>query len=95
MLHRQPHADGAAERQTGDMRFADAHRLHEPGNIVGEQLRRIGTVRFVRFARPPQIDGNAGEVPGILRDLKCVTGVIRGQIRNENEWLTRACWRLL
>ena len=81
-------ADGAAERQTGDMRFGDAHRLHECGNIVGKQLRRIGTVRFVRFARSPQIDGNAGEAPGILRHLKGVTGVIRGQVRNENERLT-------
>ena len=31
-----------------------------------------------------------GEVPGVLRHLKCVTGVIRGQVRNENERLTRS-----
>ena len=75
---------------TGDMRFGDAHRLHERRNIVGKQFRRVGALRLVRFAGSPQVHGNGGEVLRVLRHLKGVTSVIRGQVGNEDERLTRS-----
>jgi hypothetical protein len=72
------------------MSSSDARGLHERGNVVGEQLRRIRTLRLFRFACSSEIDGNTGEVPGVLWHLKRIAGIIRGQIGNENEWLSRS-----
>src|SRR4029077_20159076 len=70
------------------MRSWDPECLHKSRYIVGENLRRIGTFRFVAFARPSKIKGDTGEVFGIFGYLECITGVIGGQVGDENEGLT-------
>ncbi len=69
------------------MRLRDAERLHEGSNIVGEKLRGIDAFRFVGFASPSEVERDAGKVLGVFRHLKSVTGMIGGQVGNENEWL--------
>ena len=69
------------------MRALDADRLHERGHVVGEQLHRIGAVRLVGLTRSARVERDAGEVLGIVRDLKGVAGVVGGKIGNENERL--------
>src|SRR5207248_5662098 len=70
------------------MRFLNAHRLHESGNVVGEMLRHISTVCFVRFTGAPEVERDAGEVFGILGNLEGVAGVICSKVGNENQRLT-------
>src|SRR5215469_4526181 len=72
------------------MRPIDANRLHERRDVLSEQLRRVGAGRLIRLARTAWINRYAGEMLGILRDLKGVAGIVRRQIRNEDEWLSRA-----
>src|SRR5438552_1237854 len=64
-----------------------SHSPHKRGNVVCEKLSRVGTFRFVRFASSPEVERYAGEVLGVFRYLKSVTGVVGGQVRNENEGL--------
>lgn len=69
------------------MRLWDSQGPHERGNIVGENLGGIGAVRFVGFASPSEVEGDAGVMLGIFCHLKGITGVIGGQVRNENQGL--------
>ena len=47
----KPQPGRRAERQAAHMRALDADRLHEGGDVVGEQFRRIGARRACRFRR--------------------------------------------
>src|SRR6185437_1439164 len=67
------------------MRLADSHGPHECGNIIGKDLCGISAFRLVRFACPPQVERDAGKVFGILRYLKCVTGIVGTQIWNQDQ----------
>src|SRR6266545_3066217 len=42
-------------------------------------------VGFVAFPRSAEVDGEAGEVLGVLRHLEGVTSVIGGQVGNEDQ----------
>ena len=72
------------------MRFLDADRFHECGDVVGEQFGRIGAVRLVGLAGSTRIERNAGEMFGVVGDLEGVAGVICGEIGDENERLARS-----
>src|ERR1700722_10202539 len=72
------------------MRALNADRLHEGSDVVAEQFHRIGALRLVSLARAPRLNGDAGEVLSIVGDLKSITGLISGQIGNENKRLSRA-----
>jgi hypothetical protein len=62
--------------------------LHKGGHIIRKELGRIDTRGFIGFARSACIDGDAGEVFGVLGDLKGITGVIGGQVGDKNERLS-------
>src|SRR5712692_427140 len=69
------------------MRLCDAQGADESGNVVCEKLSGIGAFRFVGFASPSEVERDAGKVLGIFCHLEGVTGVIGGQVGNENEGL--------
>ena len=81
----KPQAGRSAKRQAADMRPINADRLHEGGDVVGEQFHRIGARRLVGFAGAARIDRDAGEVLGVVGDLEGVAGIVGGQIRDEHE----------
>ena len=62
--------------------------LHESGNVVRQKLGGIDAFEFIRFTCPSKIERDAGKVLGVLCHLEGVAGVIGGQVRNENEWLS-------
>src|SRR6266566_2722843 len=75
------------------MRLPYPQRSHECSNIVGENLCRIFTFRLITFPSPSEVQRYAGEMLGIFRHLKSVTGVIGGQEGDENQRI--ACSLLL
>jgi hypothetical protein len=83
----EPKPNGPAQRHAAHMRPLDPDRLHEAGDVVGEQFGRIGPARLVGLARSARIEGDAGEMLGVVGDLECVTSVVGGEIGNENEGL--------
>ena len=52
------------------MRLLDADRLHERGDIVGEQFHRISASRLVGLACSPRVERDASEMLGIVGDLE-------------------------
>jgi hypothetical protein len=68
----------------------DADRLHEGGDVVREQFHRIGAGRLVGLAGAARVDRNAGEMFGIVGDLKGVAGVVGREIRDEHERFARS-----
>ena len=66
------------------MRLLDSDRRHERGDVIGEQFGRISAVRLVALPRPARIERNAGEMPGVFRDLEEVASVVGGEIRDES-----------
>src|SRR5271169_3295899 len=70
------------------MRSLHADRLHEGGDVVGEQLHRIGAVRLVSLARASRVNGDASEMLGIVCDLEGIAGVVGGEIGDEDERLS-------
>jgi hypothetical protein len=71
------------------MRAFHTNRLHEGGDVVGEQFHRIGALRLIRLASTAWIDGDAGKVLGVIGDLEGVAGMVGGKIGNENKRLSR------
>ena len=69
------------------MRPLYADRLHEAGDVVGEQFGRIGPVRLVGLARAARIERDAGEMLGVVGDLERVAGVVGGEIGDEDQRL--------
>jgi hypothetical protein len=67
------------------MRALDADRLHEAGDIVGEQFGRIGPGRLVGLARAARIERDAGEMLCVVGDLERVAGVVGGKIRDQHQ----------
>src|SRR6516225_9749164 len=72
------------------MRPLHADRLHEGGNVIGEQFRRIGGLRLVALAGAARIHGNTGKALGVIGDLEGIAGIVGGQIGDEKERLTAA-----
>ena len=72
------------------MRLLDPDRLHEAGDVVREEFGRIGPVRLVALARATRIERDAGEMLGVVGDLKRVTGVVGGEIGDEHQGLARS-----
>src|ERR1700678_2628122 len=89
MFAGEPQANRAAQRQAAYMRFLDADRSHEGGDVVGEQFSRIGSVGLVGLAGAAGSGGTAGEMLGIVSDLEGVAGVVGGKVRDEHERLAR------
>src|SRR5947209_20262816 len=87
MLGGKPHADRSSERQPENMSFRNIQRLHEGGDIVGEVLGGVGALGTVRLAGSAEVERDAGEVLGVIGDLKGIASMVRGQVRNENQWL--------
>src|ERR1700722_11243669 len=71
------------------MRFLDADRAHESGDVVGEQFGRISSVWLVGLAGSARIQRNAGEMLGVVGDLEGVTGIVGGKVRDEHKRLAR------
>src|ERR1700675_1766320 len=69
------------------MCFRDRQCAHESGNIFGQEFGGVSAFRFVSFTGPAKVERDAGKVLGVLGHLKGVTGVIGGQVRNENQGL--------
>ena len=69
------------------MRFLDADRLHECGDIIGEQFSRILSVGLVGLARAARIKRNAGEVLRVIGDLEGVAGVVGSEVGDEDKRL--------
>src|SRR6266849_2221843 len=69
------------------MSLPNPQLTHESGDVIGEKLSGIGTIRCVTFASPSEVERDAGKVLGVLCHLEGVTGVIGGQVGNENERL--------
>src|SRR6266851_3879729 len=70
------------------MCLPDPCGLHERGNIVREKLGGIDAFGLVGFTCPSEVERDACKVLSVLCHLEGVTGVIGGQVRNENEGLT-------
>src|SRR5438105_5898803 len=70
------------------MRLLDSRDLHESGNVIREKFGRIGSLWFVGFTCPSEIQRDASKVLGVLCHLEGVTTVIGGQVGDENEGLT-------
>jgi len=51
----------------------------------GENLCRVATFRFIALPGSSEVKRDAGEVLGIFRCLKSVTGIIGGQEGDEND----------
>ena len=77
------------------MRPLHTDRLHEDGDVVGEQFHRVDAVRLVGLARTARIDGDASEMLGIIGDLEGVAGIVGGEIGNEDKRLPCALLRVI
>src|SRR5215469_8839971 len=62
-----------------------ANGSHEAGDIVGKELRRVSTGRFVGFSRPTQNNRDTGKILGVVGHLEGITGIVRRQVGNEDE----------
>jgi hypothetical protein len=62
-------------------------RLHERGHVVGEQLGGVGAVWFAGLAGAAQVDGDAGEVLGVVGHLEGVAGLVDGEVGDEYQRL--------
>ncbi len=60
------------------MRLWDPKGPHKCGDVIGENLGRIGTFRFGAFASPSEVQRDARKVLGVFGHLECITGVIGG-----------------
>jgi hypothetical protein len=69
---------------------AHADGLHERGHVVGEQLGGVGALRLAAQPCPAQVNGEAGEVLGVVRDLERITGLVGREIRDEDQRLALA-----
>src|SRR5206468_3047140 len=74
-----------AQGQTGNMSPWNAQGPHESGDVVRECLCRISSLGGLAFTGSAKIERNASEVLAIFGNLESVTGVIGGQVRNQNE----------
>ena len=77
------------QRKTGHMSPIDSDSLHEGGHVIGKQLGGVCSPRLVSCSGTTRIDRDAGEVLGILRDLKRVASVVCGQKGIQDERLSR------
>jgi hypothetical protein len=66
----------------------NANRLHEGGDVVGEQFHRIGPLRLIGLTSAARIDGDAGKALGVIANLEGVAGMIGSKIGDENKRLT-------
>jgi hypothetical protein len=67
------------------VRAGDADGLHELRDVGGEQLGRVDAVRLPRQARAAEVDGVAGELPGVVSHLERVAGLVGRETRDEDE----------
>src|SRR5262249_22286416 len=86
----KPKACRRTQRKAAHMGPLDSNRLHKSGDVVGKQFHRIGAVRLVGLACSSRVKRDTGEVLGVVSDLKGITGMIGGEIGNENKWLSRS-----
>src|SRR5262245_18739893 len=68
----------------------DADRVHECRYVIGEELGRVVALRLVGEPSASQVDRDAPVVLRVFRDLEGVAGLVRRQVWDEEERLTRA-----
>ena len=64
--------------------------MHKRGSIVGKKFGGIDAFRFVTLSCPAQVDGETGEVFRVLSNLESITGMVSGEIRNQDQRLSRS-----
>src|SRR5690242_10271292 len=67
------------------MRRRNVQCVQESGNVVGEVFGCIWTADGFGFSSSAQVERDAIEVLRVFRDLKAVTGAVRGKKGNQNE----------
>src|SRR5436189_208730 len=83
------HMPVAAPRDKPEnMRLLDSDGLHECGDIVREEFSGIGASWFVGFTGPSEVKRKASKVLSVLSYLEGITGVVGGQIGNEDQGFT-------
>jgi hypothetical protein len=78
----------APRDKTGHVGFGDAKRAHERSHVIGKHFGGIRSFRYVALSGPSQVKRDAGEVLGVFCHLECVAGVVRAQVRDQDERLT-------
>ena len=54
-------------------------------SVIGEKSCRIGAGRFIAVARAAWINGDTGEVLGVVRHLEGIAGTISREKRNHQQ----------
>src|SRR5437016_1477528 len=85
MLGGEPEAGGCAERQTSDMDTVQPDGGEEGRNVIGKQLGRPDPGRLVAVAGPARVDRDAGELLGVVGDLKGIAGIVGGKVGDQQE----------
>jgi hypothetical protein len=68
----------------------DLERGEKGCGIVGKEPRRIWTGRFVALPGAAWVEGDAGEMLGVVCHLERISGVVGRQIGDQQQWLARA-----
>src|SRR3989442_6638132 len=68
----------------------DPDGVHEPRNVICEDLGGVASSWLVGLTGAPQVNGDAREVLRVLSNMERIAGLVRGQVRDKHEWLSRA-----
>src|SRR6266498_168426 len=70
------------------MSFRYPQSLHERHDVIGKQFGRVRPLGLVTLTLTPEVQRDTCEVLGVVGDLKSVTSVISGQVRDQDERLS-------
>src|SRR5713226_10657307 len=68
----------------------DLDGVHDPRDVICEELRGVGSSWLVGLTGAPQVNGDAREVLRVLSHLERIAGLVRGQVRDKHDLLSRA-----
>jgi len=77
------------ERHARHVRPLDSDGGQEGGNLVGVAVGRVRPGRLVALSRAGKVERDAAEVLGVRGQLEREAGVVRREVGNQYEWLTR------